>query len=78
MSRIKESASVGAELTTMLAGPCPGIEVTAEHSGRWDRMCVTFRWDGFEGLLPEERYERLPTARFDLPVRVARRRGLFR
>jgi len=59
MSRIKESVSVGAELTTMLAGPCPGIEVTAEHSGRWDGMCVTFRWSGFAGLLPEERYERL-------------------
>ena len=59
MSTTSGNTGVGAELSALLAGPCPGIEVTAEHSGRWDRMCVTFRWSGFDGLLPEERYERL-------------------
>lgn len=54
-----EHTRVGEELAQMLAPALPGIEVTAEHSARWDRMCVTFRWSGFEYLLPEERFERL-------------------
>ena len=47
------------ELATMLQPQFPGIEVGVEHSARWNRMCVTFRWEGFCGLLPEERFHRL-------------------
>ena len=47
------------ELELLLAEHLPGIEVVVEHSKRWQRMCVTFRWSGFAGLLPEERFERL-------------------
>ncbi len=46
-------------LTALLADYFSGIKVTVEHSPRWDRMCVTFVWAGFEGLLPEERFQRL-------------------
>ena len=47
------------ELELFLAEQMPGIEIVVEHSERWQRMCVTFRWSGFAGLLPEERFERL-------------------
>ena len=47
------------ELELLLAEHLPGIEVVVERSKRWRRMCVTLRWSGFEGLLPEERFERL-------------------
>ena len=43
----------------MLAPHYAGMEVAVEHSRRWERTCVTFRWDGFADLLPEERFERL-------------------
>jgi len=43
----------------MLMPSFEGIEVEVGHSDRWDRMCVTFRWTGFEELLPEERFHRL-------------------
>ena len=47
------------ELELLLAKHLPGIEVVVERSKRWRRRCVTFRWSGFAGLLPEERFERL-------------------
>jgi len=50
---------VASELTAMLSASFPGITVEAGHSERWDRMCVTFRWAGFAGLLAEERFQRL-------------------
>lgn len=50
------------ELTGMLAERFAGITVEVAHSDRWNRMSVTFRWDGFAGLLPEERFQRLATA----------------
>ena len=34
------------------------VEVVA-NSIRWNRPCATFRWAGFIGLLPEERFQRL-------------------
>jgi len=43
----------------MLAPSFDGIQVEAAHNERWNRMCVTFRWPGFVGLLPEERFQRL-------------------
>lgn len=38
------------------------MEIQVAHSDRWGRMCVTFRWAGFSGLLPEERFHRLTRA----------------
>ena len=35
------------------------MSVTVEADSRWGRPCVTFRWSGFVGLLPEERFHRL-------------------
>ncbi len=48
-----------AELTDILAPKLSGIRVDVEHANRWNRPCVTFRWSGFAGLLPEERFHRL-------------------
>jgi hypothetical protein len=50
-----------AELAETLGGKFRGMEVSVEHSRRWNRMCATFRWKGFAGLLPEERFHRLTT-----------------
>lgn len=47
------------ELTDMLASHLSGIEVAIDQTSRWDRPCVTFRWEGFADLLPEERFQRL-------------------
>ena len=57
--RRKRDKNLEAALVELLSPLYPGIEVTVEHSNRWDRMCATFRWSGFAGLLPEERFERL-------------------
>ncbi len=51
-----------ADLTALLEPGFPGIAVEVEHSDRWDRMCVTFRWPGFADLLAEERFHRLVAA----------------
>jgi hypothetical protein len=51
--------SLAKDLAEMLRGTYPDIEVTVEHSTRWGRMSASFRCAAFEGLLPEERYERL-------------------
>jgi len=48
-----------AELTDFVGPKMPSITVEVGLSERWKRMCVTFRWDGFAGLLPEERFHRL-------------------
>lgn len=50
------------ELTSMLVGPFPGITVDAGISERWNRPSVTFIWEGFRSLLPEERFQRLTRA----------------
>ncbi len=50
------------DLLAIVAQPFPGIAVAVEHSDRWNRMSVTFRWDGFCDLLPEERFQRLANA----------------
>ncbi len=60
--RIVESnkyRKIEAELAVILVEHFPGMDVDISHSDRWDRMCVTFRWAGFVGLLPEERFHRL-------------------
>jgi hypothetical protein len=47
------------ELRMLLSAAFPGIDIEVEHSARWDRTCVTFRWEGFAEMLPEERFRRL-------------------
>ena len=48
-----------AELTAILAPHFPDIAVAVQYRRPWDRMCVCFRWEGFEGMLPEERFHKL-------------------
>jgi len=48
-----------AELAEMLEPCLPGIDISVGSDNRWNRPCVTFCWTGFEGLLPEERFQRL-------------------
>lgn len=48
-----------ADLRELLAEPFEGLEVRVEKNPRWNRMSVTFEWEGFAGLLPEERFQRL-------------------
>lgn len=47
---------IEAELRASLTPKFPGMTIQVAHSDRWKRMCVTFRWSGFVGLLPEERF----------------------
>lgn len=51
--------SLQRELQAMLAKKFPGIDVKAEPTSRWNRPCVTFTSASFDGLLPEERFQRL-------------------
>lgn len=43
-------------LRAHLAEACPGIEIRDGLRERWNRPVIEFRWDGFAGLLPEERF----------------------
>lgn len=52
----KEYQKIAANLLGFLSEQCDGIEVVVDDSARWKRMCLTFRWSGFEGMLPEERF----------------------
>lgn len=61
MSNPKHNQALEAKLSAMLDRKFPGIEVSVASSPRWGRLCATFRWTGFEGLLPEERFHRLTT-----------------
>lgn len=59
MGNNRDNKAVMGDLLKMLGGVFPGISVEIAHAARWNRDCVTFRWDGFAGLLPEERFHRL-------------------
>ena len=59
MATEKQNRKLEMDLVALLARSFPGMTVEARHSKRWDRMCLTFRWAGFAGLLPEERFQRL-------------------
>lgn len=61
MSTPKHNKALETKLSALLKDKFPGMEVSVRHAPRWDRMCATFRWPGFEGLLPEERFHRLTT-----------------
>lgn len=51
--------SMEEELWALVADKFPDVEVTVEHSARWNRPCVIFRTKHFADLLPEERFHRL-------------------
>ena len=55
----QEDRGLAAELRDMLIPHFPGITVDVAYSARWDRMCATFRHEGFADCLPEERFHRL-------------------
>jgi hypothetical protein len=59
MPKNKVHAELQAKLTELLTPKFPGITVEVGHSARWDRTALTFRWAGFDDLLPEERFHRL-------------------
>ncbi|MHC5112309.1 MAG: hypothetical protein ACYTHJ_20825 [Planctomycetota bacterium] len=59
MTEKKVDKKLAGELLSMLADKFEGIEIDVSISDRWKRPCVTFSWNGFEGLLPEERFQRL-------------------
>lgn len=56
MAKKKTEAEIASELAGFVGKVCPGVQVEVGHSQRWDRRCLTFRWAGFAGLLPEERF----------------------
>lgn len=59
MAAKRDLARLKDELLAMLSPAFDGIDVRLHFSKRWNRNCVTLRWSGFEGLLPEERFHRL-------------------
>lgn len=52
----KDHGAIAADLLKTVSGACPDMTVTVEQNARWKRPCLTFRWSGFDGLLPEERF----------------------
>jgi len=62
MKRTRGNELLEAELRAILDPKYPDMTVEVAHNNRWNRMCATFRWAGFAGLLPEERFQRLATA----------------
>ena len=50
------------QVMTLLAKSFSGMSVEIGYAARWDRTCIAIRWEGFGGLLPEERFHRLVSA----------------
>jgi len=59
MPKHNEDQQLAHELRDLLSSALPGVEVEVGRNPRWSRRCLTFRWAGFENLLPEERFYRL-------------------
>lgn len=59
MPKAKDHAQLQQDLHGFFKDRCPGIEVEVAHAARWNRTCFTFRWEGFAGLLLEERFRLL-------------------
>ncbi|MCC7290845.1 MAG: hypothetical protein IT449_02150 [Phycisphaerales bacterium] len=53
-------------LKELLATAMPGATINVQPPSRWKRPVVVIRWDGFSGLLAEQRFrrvmQRIPTA----------------
>jgi hypothetical protein len=62
MTKTSVDEKLAEDLRALLTPAYPGIEVEVGHNNRWSRRCLTFRWAGFAGLLPEERFHRLVRA----------------
>ena len=62
MGKESKNKKLKDELTVLVAAAFPEMTVEVGRSDCWDRDCVTFRWSGFVGLLPEERFHRLARA----------------
>ncbi|MFQ5415113.1 MAG: hypothetical protein ACE5E6_11710 [Phycisphaerae bacterium] len=71
----KVQDSLATELEALLGKHFAGITVDVAPSARWNRPCATFRWSGFAGLLPEERFHRLVNV-IPEPFRASRMKGL--
>ena len=71
MNKESSNKMLEKELTNTFRSRFPGIGVEIGRNQRWNRPCVTFRWSGFEGLLPEERFQRLVAV---LPVQLREER----
>jgi hypothetical protein len=56
VAREQDHARLAGELRELVETACPGIAVEVGIHPRWQRKCFTFRWAGFDGLLPEERF----------------------
>ncbi|MCK4658916.1 MAG: DUF2695 domain-containing protein [Phycisphaerae bacterium] len=59
MSKMNSHSELQGKLTRLLTDKFPGITVEVAHGERWGRTMLTFRWSGFDDLLPEERFHRL-------------------
>ncbi len=56
MPQNKSHAQLAKDLKSFVGDACPGVTVEVDHATRWQRTCFTFRWEGFAGLLLEERF----------------------
>jgi len=72
-TRTKSHAQLQKDLHKYLDEAFDGIEIDVGISDRWQRPCITLRWSGIEGLLPEERVRRvtqhIPAAFFEAHCR---------
>lgn len=59
MAATGTTADLRGDLVALLGKSCPGIDITLGHSDRWNRSTIEFRWEGFAGLLPEERFRHI-------------------
>ena len=59
MAATATTADLRADLFALLGQSFPGIDISLGHSVRWNRSTIEFRWEGFAGLLPEERFRRI-------------------
>jgi len=56
---LRNYTAIESELRAMLGAAFDGMTIEAGHSPRWRRMQLVLRWEGFAGLLPEERFRKI-------------------
>ncbi|MCB9850756.1 MAG: hypothetical protein H6817_08630 [Phycisphaerales bacterium] len=56
MAKAKSHETLARDLGGYVTKAHPDMQVEVAESPRWKRTCFTFTWDGFAGLLPEERF----------------------
>jgi len=59
MSSRKHHRAIEQTLRDLLGPSFAGIEIGVSHSKRWNRPMVVARWEGFDGLMAEQRFERI-------------------